>query len=181
PWDRVHVYWGDERCVAVDDDRSNENLARNTFLKHVPIYERHVHPIRCTDDTAASSREYEALLHRELGQRETPLDLVLLGMGDDGHTAALFPGMMALEESILWTAIVRKPGDDFDRITMTLPLLNRSRRAVFIVSGESKAETLRVILEDEGGPQWLPAARIDPSGEEALWLVDESAASLLTR
>lgn len=187
-WPHVHVFWGDERCVGVDDGRSNERMARRALLDHVPIDERNVHPIRCPQssrlardprqpDTSSAALSYDALLRRELAESNGQLDLVLLGIGDDGHTAALFPHSPALDETTRWTAQVQKPGEDIDRITMTLPLLNRARRVVFIVSGASKASTLRVIINDGGGVDRLPAALV--SASNVVWLIDKDAASML--
>jgi 6-phosphogluconolactonase len=175
PWKSVHVYWGDERCVPVDDERSNERMARRALLDHVDVDERNVHPIRCAGDPVRAAAEYEHELQREFGTARAPLDLVLLGMGDDGHTAALFPGSHALEEQLRWTAIVRREGEEHDRVTMTLPLIELARQVIVLVSGAAKASMLRTIIEEGGGPERLPAARIG----EAVWMVDAGAGQVL--
>jgi 6-phosphogluconolactonase len=179
PWQSVHVFWGDERCVPPDDERSNERMARRALLDHVPLDERNVHPIRCEGDAERAGAAYEHELQREFGTARTPLDLVLLGMGDDGHTAGLFPGSPALDETLRWTAVIQKAGEEHKRITTTLPLLNLARRAIFLVSGASKAAMLRVVIEEQGGPSRLPASRIAPLHGEALWLCDRAAARQL--
>lgn len=176
PWESVHAFWGDERCVPPEDARSNEHMARKALLDHVPIDERNVHPIRCDGDADRAAAAYEEELQREFGTARTPLDLVLLGMGEDGHTAGLFPGSPALDEVLRWTAVVQKEGERYKRITATLPLLNLAQRAIFIVSGASKAEMLRTIVEQRPGVERFPASRIAPRDGEALWMVDRAAA-----
>lgn len=180
-WNKVHVYWGDERCVPPDDERSNERMARIALLDHVDVDELHVHPIRCARSPVDAAREYDQLMRRSLAHRDMPFDLVVLGMGDDGHTAGLFPGSFALDESFQCTAVVRKHGEDIDRITMTLPLLNSARRAMFIVSGASKSQMLHEVVDERNraAPEMnaarLPASRIAPSGSEPVWMVDADA------
>jgi len=175
PWKSVHVYWGDERCVPVDDERSNERMARRALLDHVDVDERNVHPIRCAGDPVRAAAEYEHELQREFGTARTPLDLVLLGMGADGHTAGLFPGSHALDEQLRWTSVVRRDGEEHDRITMTLPLIRLAREVIVLVSGAEKASMVRTILTEHGGPERLPASRIG----EAMWMVDVGAGSML--
>ena len=179
PWGSIHIFWGDERCVAPEDERSNERMARRALLDHVPINENQVHPIRCADDPHVAAADYERVLQQAFAHATSPLDLVVLGMGDDGHTAGLFPGSPALDETLRWTAVHRKEGEEHMRITTTLPLLNLSRRALFLVSGESKAAMLRTVIEEGGGPERLPAARVAPLDGEPLWMVDRPAASRL--
>jgi 6-phosphogluconolactonase len=180
PWEKVHFFWGDERCVPPDDERSNERMVRRALLDHVGIDEPNVHPIRCDGDPIVAAAEYETLLQREFGTARSPIDLAILGMGDDGHTAGLFPGSPALDETMRWTAVVRKEGEPYERITTTIALLNLSRRALFIVSGETKSTMLRTIVEEGGGPMRLPASRIAPLDGEPLWMVDRAAASKLS-
>jgi 6-phosphogluconolactonase len=180
PWQSVHVYWSDERCVPATDERSNERMARVALLDHVRIADAHVHPMRCADDPHAAADAYERELQSAIGAARSPLDLVVLGMGDDGHTAGLFPGSPALEEMKRWTAVVQKAGEPHQRITMTLPILNLARHVLFVVSGESKAAMLRTIVEEGGGDERLPAARIAPLEGEPLWMIDREAASRLS-
>jgi 6-phosphogluconolactonase len=179
-WRSVHVFWGDERCVDRDDERSNERMARRALLDHVAVDEANVHPIRCAGDPLQASADYEATLQREFGTARTPLDLVVLGMGEDGHTAGLFPGSPALVETMRWTAVVQNAGEPFARVTMTLPLLCLARRALFIVSGEAKAAMLRTIVEEGGGDDRLPASLVMPLDGEPLWMIDADAASCLS-
>ena len=173
-WERVHVYWGDERCVYPGDERSNENMARRTLIDRVPLDARHVHPIRCADDANAAAHDYEQLLRRDLDATRSPLDIMLLGIGDDGHTAGLFPGSPALDERERWTAVVRKDGENFDRITTTFPFLATAHRTFVVVSGASKARAVAAI--EQGAD--LPAARIGPTAQ---WLLDAAAAEYLVR
>ena len=111
PWDRVHVFWGDERCVPLDDPRSNARLAKEAWLDHVPIPADQIHPLDCADDPAAAAGQYEAQLREFFAGKPPILDLVLLGLGDNGHTASLFPGTTVLAERERWAAAV-SPGRD---------------------------------------------------------------------
>lgn len=177
-WGRVHVFFGDERCVPPTDPRSNERMAREVLLDRVPIPREQIHPIRCGSDSRAEARRYEALLLRWFGGSPR-LDLALLGLGEDGHTASLKPGSAALGERERLVAAVPDRGEGFDRLTLTAPALNGAREVVFAVSGRSKAPALREVLEGHRRPSQFPAQLIHPAGGEPLWLADEAAAALL--
>lgn len=151
-WNSWHVWWGDERLVPPDHPDSNERTAREAWLDHVPIPEAQIHPLRTADV--------------ELPER---FDLVLLGIGPDGHTASLFPGDPALEETE--RPIVRVVRPDHPRLTLTYPVINGARAAAFLVSGEGKREILAGVL---AGDTSLPAARV--RAEETFVLADEAAA-----
>jgi len=174
PWERVHVFWGDERCVSPDDPRSNQRMARRALLDHIPLPSTRIHPIPCEDEPAAAARRYEKELHGFFAPGPPVFDLVLLGLGGDGHTASLFPGDPALRERDRWVAAVRKPGEDFARLTLTLPLLNRAAQILFLVSGGGKAAILAKVLE--GPPGRLPAQLVAAGAAEVCWLVDRAAA-----
>jgi 6-phosphogluconolactonase len=176
PWANVHVFWGDERCVPVDDERSNERMARAALLSHVPIPEAQIHPMRCARDSVAATSRYEELLRAHFGARPR-FDLVLLGLGEDGHTASLFPRSALLTLTKDWVGFERRSGEEFGRLTLTLPAINQAARVVFLVSGARKAEALRRALS---GDRDIPAGRVQPDGE-LRWLVDASAARLLGR
>jgi len=180
PWPDVHVFWGDERCVRPDDPSSNERAVREALLDRVPVEPHHVHPIRCGGDPERAAESYEALLRATFTDRAGPtFDLVLLGLGENGHTASLFPDDPALDETTRWVVPVRVPGQPFARVTLTAGVLNRSRSVVFLVSGAAKAAVLQRVLEGPRQPTELPAQRIRPRYTEPLWLVDAAAAERL--
>lgn len=188
-WQRVHVFWGDERCVPPDDPRSNARMARETLLDHVPVPEEQVHPMAChrlpIGSLGKASRQtarqaamrYELLLRDFFGEDDPAFDLVLLGLGENGHTASLFPHSPALREMERWAVEVDVAGQDYHRMTLTAPLINRALLVVFIVSGASKSNVLREVLTGPFDPLRLPAQLIRPREERPLWLVDKPAAA----
>jgi 6-phosphogluconolactonase len=180
-WERLHVFWGDERCVSPQDSRSNEFVARRSFLDRVPIPPNHIQPIRCEGSPQLAARKYGLLLQDLFGSQGPTFDLILLGVGDDGHTASLFPGSRSLlEEQEL--AVATEGGDpDLPRVTLTAKAINRSACVVFLVSGQSKAQALRQVLEGPHDPNRWPAQLIRPEVGELFWFVDRAAASLLER
>ncbi len=180
PWDRVHVFWGDERCVPPDDPRSNARMAKEAWLDRVPIPPGQIHPLNCADDPAAAARQYEAKLREFFAGQPPRLDLVLLGLGPDGHTASLFPGTPVLEEQERWAAAVYVAEGDLYRVTLTAPLINQAARVAFLVAGGAKAEVLREVLHGPRDPARLPAQLIRPQNGELLWLADRQAAAPAT-
>ena len=179
PWDRTHVFFGDERPVAPEHPDSNYRMAHETLLDHVAVAS--VHRIRGEDPGAADA--YEDELRRFFGVPPggppPRLDLVLLGLGPDGHTASLFPGSTAPDERTRWVVspLVVRLGTR--RTTLTLPILNRARGVLFLVSGAEKAGALARVLAPAPGEEPLPAARVRPDGGGLLWIVDRPAASRL--
>lgn len=186
-WTRVHVLWGDERCVPPDDPRSNYRMARAVLLSRVPIPPQQVHRIRGEDDPSAAAAAYETLLRRLLGSAgpdgppERGPDLVLLGMGADGHTASLFPGLDGVRERVRWVAAQRGGVEPLWRVTLTPVVFNAAGEVVFVVSGGQKAAALRQVLEGPRAPERLPAQAIHPAGGRLAWLVDSAAAAALRR
>ncbi len=176
PWQAVHVYWSDERCVPPDHPDSNYRMARLALLDHVPLPSENIHCIRgeLLPPEAAAACEAELRL---LGEPPA-LDLVLLGLGPDGHTASLFPGGEPPPAGAL-AAAVYSPRLDSWRVTLTPMALNLAGRVLFLVSGEEKAEALAATLEGPREPSRWPAQRIRSASGEPDWLVDEAAASLL--
>jgi 6-phosphogluconolactonase len=159
-WERLHVFFGDERRVPLDDPRSNYHSARESLLGHVPVGDGNVHPLTDAD-------QYEGLLRSFFGER-AEFDLLYLGMGDDGHTASLFPGSISLLEQERWVIDPPDVVAGMARHTLTLPALNSARRTLFLVTGAAKAPALARIRAGEA----LPAGMV--AGAE--WLVDEAAA-----
>ena len=184
-WGLVHVVWGDERCVPPDDPRSNYRMAKEALLDRVPIPTHQIHRIRGEDDPEEAAAEYErelrALLchpERSEGSLES-LDLVLLGLGEDGHTASLFPGQTAVHETARWVVAVPAPDATMWRITLTPAILNAARNVTFVVSGAGKAERLQQVLQGPFTPDVLPAQAIRPLQGRLTWMVDEAAAGRL--
>jgi 6-phosphogluconolactonase len=186
-WKRVQVLWGDERCVPPDDPASNFGMARATLLARVPLPAANVHRIRGEDDPAAAATAYERTLRDLLRTPDGPprsppggrIDLVLLGLGADGHTASLFPGAMAIHDSPRWVEAARHPGDARWRITLTPRLLNAAAEVVFLVWGADKAGIVRDVLEGASRPHLLPAQLITPATGPARWVLDAAAAASL--
>ena len=180
-WERTQVFFGDERHVGPDHPDSNYGAARATLLGRVPLPPGAVHRVRGeVPDAAAAAGEYE----RELRQVLAPepgapprLDVILLGMGGDGHTASLFPGSEALDERVRLVVAPWVARLGAHRITLTLPVLDAARTVLFLVAGPEKAPRLAEVLE--GPASELPAARVRPRDGELLWLLDEAAAALL--
>jgi len=176
-WKRVHVFWGDERCVPPDDPMSNERMARHTFLDHVPISPEQVHPIHCDKSPPRAAARYEKFIRSFFERGEPRFDLVLLGLGGNGHTASLFPGSAVLEERDRWVAEVTVPGQGFSRVTMTAPLINLARMVMFLVSGSLKSRILHDVLEGPRDTTRFPAQLIQPEHGELLWMADQAAAA----
>lgn len=179
PWERVHLFWGDERCVPAHDPRSNALMVRRTLLEQVPLPEDQVHPIICLQDAHEAAACYEALLRLHFPDGCARFDLAMFGLGEDGHTASLFPGSSALDERRRWVVATRKPDEDMARITLTPPPLNHARTALFLVAGAAKAAVLRRTLEGDRSPADLPAQLIGPEDGTLFWYVDADAARLL--
>lgn len=181
PWRSIHVFWGDERCVPRDDPRNNALMVRRALLDKVPLPEHQVHPITCETEAETAALRYESLLRSHFPDGHARFDLAMLGLGDDGHTASLFPGAAELHEQRRWVSTARKPGEEIMRVTLTPAVLNQARRVVFLVAGHSKASMARNVLEGESTPDRFPAQLINPEGGELLWYVEEPAARMLAR
>ena len=178
PWDRVHCFWGDERCVGPDDPESNYRMAADPLLTKVPIPDVNVHRILGEKAPEEAARSYEADL-RSFFAGAPAFDVLLLGVGDDGHTASLFPASEALDERRRWVLPVRAPAgvEPQRRITLTLPVLNAARRVFFLASGAKKSDVVQALLRGPRSAALIyPAARVDSAGE-VLWLLDRNAAS----
>lgn len=176
-WSKVWIFWGDERCVPPDHAESNYRMAHEALLKHVPIPPGQIFRIEGEKEPHTAAAAYETALRDFLGTRQ--LDLILLGMGDDGHTASLFPGTAAIHEAERWVVAHEVEKLKAVRITMTPPLLNSARRVIFVVSGASKADRLKQVIEGPYQPDVLPSQVIHPESGEVFWLVDAAAAAQL--
>ena len=177
-WSRVHLFFGDERMVAPDSVESNYRMISEALISRVPIPAENVHRINGETDAGKSAEDYEALLKKFFGSVDWPrFDLMWLGMGDDGHTASIFPGSNALKENTKWVIQTRQPQTGQDRITLTLPVINHAARVMFTVTGREKAATLARVLRSESTDKELPARKITPVNRTLEWLVDRAAAS----
>jgi 6-phosphogluconolactonase len=182
PWARVHLFWGDERCVPHDHADSNYRMTRELLLDHVPIPAANVHRMPGEMDPAEAAARYEEELREFFaphGGGFPVFDLILLGLGEDGHTASLFPGTRALRESARWVLGYYVDPQKGWRITLTPPAINAARLVVFIAAGAAKAPVVRDILEGPFRPDTLPAQVVRPDGGKLLWLLDRDAAALL--
>jgi len=178
-WGDVHVFWSDERCVPPDDPRSNARMARQALLNHVPIPPENIHPIHCETSPQQAALSYEQELRDFFGSQPPIFDLVLLGLGENGHTASLFPHTPVLKEQQHWVAEVYVAELDMYRVTLTAPLINQARQVVFLVCGSEKASVLQNVLEGAYQPNDLPAQLIRPNGAQPIWLVDKAASRKL--
>jgi len=176
PWEQVHLFWADERCVPPDDPGSNYRLANETLIAHVPILPANVHRVLGELAPEAAARAYDLALRRFFSGPRPQFDLVLLGLGSDGHTASLFPNSKALEETerLAVATIVFYKDRPAERVTLTLPALNSARQVIFLVSGPEKAEIVQAVLADV--EERLPARRIHPATGRLTWLLDAAAA-----
>ena len=176
-WTRIHVFWGDERLVPPEDAENSYGQAREALLKHIPIPTENIHRVASELDPVAAARDYASIL-REFAA--PPLDwprfdLVLLGLGEDGHTASLFPGspVDATEPVIAVTA--QYQGRPARRVTLTPPVFNAARQVIFLVTGANKAVTLKGVFSDYNSSEQVPAKRIQPADGQVTWLVDKAA------
>jgi 6-phosphogluconolactonase len=179
-WSRVHVFFGDERCVPPDDPRSNYHMAEETLLSQVPVPREHIHRFRGELDPAEAAKQYELELKAFFGAEPPRFDLVLLGMGDNGHTASLFPRLTAVHEQERWVVAEYVAEVEMWRLTLTPVVLNSGREVIFLVAGSAKATMLREVLEGPYAPDERPAQIVRPSPGDVMWLVDAAAAEKLS-
>jgi 6-phosphogluconolactonase len=177
PWGAMHIFWGDERCVPMDDPRSNARMAWETLLEKVPVPARQIHPIDCSREPHNTARDYETILRNHFVSNLPEFDLIFLGLGEDGHTASLFPGTAVVDETDRWVAEVFVHGQDYHRVTLTLPVINQARVVVFLVSGDRKAKILSQVIDEKSDREILPAQRVELQDGKLIWLADRAAAS----
>lgn len=175
-WTRVYIFWGDERCVAPEHPDSNYRMAREALLDHVPIPVDNVHRIQGEMEPAQAAGEYERMLRVFFTQGQPRFDLILLGMGDDGHTASLFPGTAAIHEPTRWVAAHLVSKLNAWRVTLTPVVINAAANVIFVVSGAGKAGRLSQVLTGPYQPDVLPSQVVQPAGGHLLWLLDADAA-----
>lgn len=181
PWEKSHIFWADERLVPPSSSLSNARLAETTLLRHVPIPSSHVHRIPVDRPPRQAAADYEATLRRFFRGKTPRFDLVFLGLGENGHTASLFPLTRALSEKKRWVIPVYRRAERLHRLSLTVPVLSRGREIVFIVFGSGKARALSRALGGPANPESDPAKLIRPAAGRLVWLVDRRAAALLTK
>ncbi|HMF27506.1 MAG TPA: 6-phosphogluconolactonase [Candidatus Cybelea sp.] len=177
-WSDVFIYFGDERCVPPDDEQSNYLMAKHAFLDSVGIPRHNVHRIAGEVDPGHAANEYASLLRTVFGNAPR-LDLVLLGLGRDGHTASLFPGTPPDTDDDALVRAVYAQSQMMWRVTMTPKVLNLGRTVAFAVEGSEKADILAAVYQGPADPVKYPAQIIEPSSGRLIWLVDEMAAGML--
>jgi 6-phosphogluconolactonase len=179
PWARVHLFWADERCVPVTDPESNFRLVSEALICRVPIPVQNVHRVPAELGAETAAHAYGDLLFTFFGGPPPPFDLVLLGLGGDGHTASLFPGSSAAQETERLAVAVEADyqGRPAQRVTLTLPAINAARQVIFLVSGSVKAGIVQAVLEGPEGE--FPAQRVRPTAGQLTWLLDAAAAAHL--
>jgi len=179
PWKRIHIWWGDERCVPPNDEQSNYKMTYDLLLSKVDIPSSNVHRIKGEEDPVKEAARYSKEMESTLNARgkDPVFDIILLGIGDDGHTASIFPDQLELFEFEGCCSVTRHPLSGQKRITITGNVLNNSNRIFFLVTGLNKAMRVSEIMNDNEAAKLLPAYYISPENGEVIWFMDEAAAS----
>jgi 6-phosphogluconolactonase len=178
-WSKVIVYWGDERCVPADDKDNNARMARTQLLDHVPIPPANVNAVPVELQPAEAATAYEQTIKEFFNGAAPIFDLILLGLGDNGHTASLFPGTEVVFEKERLVKEVYVDEQKMFRITMTAPLINQARNIAFLLEGDGKAQILKKILTEDHAPEEYPAELIQPVNGTLYWFADKKAAALV--
>jgi len=178
PWARVHLYWGDERCVPPVHEESNYGMCAERLLSHIDIPPGNIHRIKGEEPPAREAERYAALLGDMLPKkyRLPRFDLVMLGLGEDGHTASVFPHEMKLWDSRNYCEVATHPDTGQKRITLSGKLINNAAHVAFLVTGGGKAEKVKQILQQQGNYKNFPASRVSPRSGELHWFLDREAA-----
>ena len=181
-WSKVHFWWGDERMVPADDDESNYKMTNELLLSRVDIPEDNIHRVHGEEDPSTESARYSDEIESLVPEKETwpAFDLIILGMGDDGHTASIFPNQMELLHSLDVCEVATHPSSGQKRITLTGKVLNSAEKTAFLVTGENKADRLQEIFSNSEKGRLLPAFHIHPAGE-LYWFVDKAATGKLKK
>jgi 6-phosphogluconolactonase len=179
-WSKVHVFFGDERTVSPEDENSNFRMVRETLLSHIRVGS--VHRMRCELLPTEAAADYERQLREYFGTDGVPaFDLIQLGLGEDGHTASLFPETSALDISDRLVVVNPVLKLETSRLTLTIPVINAGGVIAFLVAGEDKAEALKEVLEGDADPRAYPAKFVRPENGDLIWMVDRAAARLLAK
>lgn len=179
-WQKIAIFWGDERCVPSDNAQSNFRMAKETLLDNIPIPPDNIFRIMGELNPESAAQDYEGVLNAFFHNRVKRFDTVLLGLGDDGHTASLFPGTDGLKETQHWVIPNIHPYTNTWRISLTYPAINQSRHIIFLVSGAGKAGVAASCIQHQQDPPAYPAKGITGSDTPPLWILDADAAQKLT-
>jgi 6-phosphogluconolactonase len=179
PWQKLHLFWVDERCVPPTDPESNYRMTNEAMLSKVPLPAAQIHRMEGELDPQVAASRYEAEIRAEFGDRQPVFDLVLLGMGDDGHTASLFPHTQALYEMVRLVVANHVPQKETWRVTLTWPVINRGREVAFLIEGAGKAQVLDDVLLGAYDPEAKPSQLIRPESGKLTFLLDAAAAAKL--
>ncbi|MDP9231100.1 MAG: 6-phosphogluconolactonase [Bacteroidota bacterium] len=174
-WKNVFIFWSDERFVPHNDAESNYNMAKENLLQHISIPEENIYPIPTNGTTKKCARQYEKTMRKFFKPGEPRFDFLLLGIGNDGHTASLFPGTDILKEKKQWIKESIQPGTNAPRISFTLPLIRQAKQIVFLVSGAEKADIISRIFSKNQTKKLLPVQMIPPIKGNITWMLDEKA------
>lgn len=180
-WEKVHVFWTDERCVPPDDNESNFKMTHEALLSHISIPAKNIHRMRGEENPLLEAKRYAMEIKEYVPlQNNIPhFDIILLGMGTDGHTASIFPGNETLFSSNSWVEAVRKPENNQMRITLTGKILNNAHIVAFLVSGAQKAKIVAQIFNSKKSVKELPASFVLPNHQMAYWFMDRAAAEMI--
>ena len=178
-WKKVLIFWGDERCVLPESHESNFRMTKESLLDHIPIPSPQVFRIRGEEDPVEEAERYSEIVKQNIPSRNgiPVFDIIILGLGDDGHTASIFPLNSSLFSSEKLFEPSENPSAKQKRITVTGQIINHSREVIFLVTGKSKAEIVAGVIEKKQGYEKLPASMVSPLYGNLLWLLDEPAAS----
>lgn len=174
-WKKLHIFWGDERAVPFSDDRNNARMTFHHLLDHVPIPRHQIHVMNTELPPAESANAYEKILHEYFTSSGPSFDLVLNGMGDDGHTLSLFPHTPVIHEQKAWVTSFYLEPQKMYRITLTAPIVNRAKKIAFLAFGANKAHALKEVLKGEKNVDQYPSQIIQPVDGELHWFVDAAA------
>jgi 6-phosphogluconolactonase len=180
-WQKIRLYWGDERCVVPEDEESNYKMTREYLLDHIPIPNDNIFRILGEDDPENEATRYEDLVKNQLRiiNGIPQFDIIMLGLGEDGHTASIFPDNLKLFETERFFVPSQNPYNKQNRISITGKLINHASIVLFLVTGKSKAEMVARIIKQVEKPSKFPASFVKPEKGELLWLLDKEAASML--
>lgn len=178
-WQRIHFWWGDERCVAPDDEQSNFKSANDILLSHISIPPENIHRMKGENNPEDEAKRYADEIMKNVNHRgDNPVfDLVILGLGDDGHTASIFPGQLELFEEKQICMATQHPITGQNRITLTGNAINNANRIFFLVTGKNKAQRIAEIMNDDEAAKLLPAYYVSPKNGSLIWFIDEAAGS----
>lgn len=180
-WNKLHIFWGDERAVPFDDDRNNARMTYQHLLDRVPVPAGQAHVMNTKLSPEEAAKDYEKILHGYFPGSGNTFDLVLNGMGDDGHTLSLFPHTAVIHEHNAWVSSFYLEPQKMYRITLTAPIVNRASKIAFLTFGSNKAKALKEVLQGERNVDEYPSQIIQPVNGELHWFTDEAAAGLLEK